>query len=95
MSGSGSIRKIFWKQPFRGNRRDGFAIQDSMNIFKPFAFAINHENFSSQLFIGYPSSTLRIELGRISGYRYGGLKVSFVGWSSGDVGGGCITSAQF
>ena len=83
----GAYGKIFWKQPFRGNRRDCFAIRDSIKFSRPFPFAINHENFSSQLFIRYPSSILRIELGRISSYRYGGLKVSFVGWSSGDVGG--------
>ena len=83
----GAYGKIFWKQPFRGNRRDCFAIRDSIKFSRPFPFAINHEHFSSQLFIRYPSSILHIELGRISSHRYGGLKISCVGWSSGDVGG--------
>ena len=83
----GAYGKIFWKQPFRGNRRDCFAIQDSIKFSRPFPFAMNHEHFSSQLFIRYPSSILHIELGRISSYSYGGLKTSCVGWSSGDVGG--------
>ena len=91
----GAYGKIFWKQPFRGNRRDCFAIRDSIKISRPFPFAMNHEHFSSQLFIRYPSSILHIELGRISSHGYRGLRISCVGWSSGDVGGEWNTSAQF